>query len=93
MVLKLVIDKESDVQLKVKSLVKFYHKDLVVRIINEDGAIVFTGKVEKIPDKFLTKNVVDVNPTINRSNKIVVEFGLGKGDMYVKWNYEKGKRK
>lgn len=64
---------------KIKSLIKFYNDDLVVRIIYKDE-VLFTGKVCKIPEKLLSKNVVDINPTLNNRNKIVIELRLGRGE-------------
>jgi hypothetical protein len=66
---------------KIKSLQKFYHSDLLVKIINKSNEIIFTGKLSKVPDKLLSKNVYDVNPTLNNHNKIVVELKLGKGEL------------
>lgn len=63
--------------MKLISLFKFYHEDMVVKIIQKEE-VLFTGKVSKVPEKLLKKNVYDINPTINNRNKIVVELRLGK---------------
>lgn len=62
----------------IKSLQKYYNKDVVVKIYNRKEMIIFTGKVNEIPEKLLKKNVVDVNPVLNNRNKMIVEFHLGK---------------
>lgn len=65
--------------MKVKTLAKYYNNDLLVKIFEKDD-VIFTGKINKIPVKLFKKNVVDVNPTLNKKNKIVIEFKLGKED-------------
>ena len=65
--------------MKLISLFKFYHEDMVVKIIQKEE-VVFTGKVSKVSERLLKKNVYDINPTINNCNKIVVELRLGKGE-------------
>lgn len=65
--------------MKIKSLMKFYHNDVVVRIISKEQ-VLYTGQLAKVPDKLLTKNVYDINPTLNNRNKIVVEFRIGRGE-------------
>lgn len=66
--------------MKIKSLMKFYHNDVVVRIISKEQ-VLYTGQLAKVPDKLLAKNVYDINPTLNNRNKIVVEFRIGRGEI------------
>lgn len=66
--------------MKIKSFMKYYHNDVVVKVISKEQ-VLYTGKLAKVPDKLLTKNVFDVNPTLNNRNKIVVELRIGRGDL------------
>lgn len=66
--------------MKIKSLMKFYHTDVVVKVISKEQ-VVYTGRLSKVPDKLLTKNVYDINPTLNNRNKIVVELKIGRGEL------------
>ena len=66
--------------MKIKSLIKFYHNDVVVRVISKEQ-ILYTGRLSKIPDNLISKNVYDINPTLNNRNKIVVELRIGRGDL------------
>lgn len=66
--------------MKIKSIMKFYHNDVVVKVISKEQ-VLYTGKLAKVPDKLLTKNVYDINPTLNNRNKIVVELRIGRGEL------------
>lgn len=66
--------------MKIKSFMKYYHNDVVVKVISKEQ-VLYTGKLAKVPDKLLTKNVYDINPTLNNRNKIVVELRIGRGDL------------
>lgn len=66
--------------MKIKSFMKYYHNDVVVKVISKEQ-VLYTGKLAKVPDKLLTKNVYDVNPTLNNRNKIVIELRIGRGDL------------
>lgn len=66
--------------MKIKSFMKYYHNDVVVKVISKEQ-VLYTGKLAKVPDKLLTKNVYDINPTLNNCNKIVVELRIGRGDL------------
>lgn len=59
---------------------KFYHNDVVVKVISKEQ-VLYTGRLSKVPDKLLTKNIYDINPTLNNRNKIVVELKIGRGEL------------
>lgn len=65
--------------MKIKSFMKYYHNDVVVKVISKEQ-VIYTGKLAKVPDKLLTKNIYDINPTLNNRNKIVVELRIGRGE-------------